>query len=467
MAISAPGIGSGLDIKGIVEQLTALEKRPLTQLEQQTSSIQTKLSAFGQLKSQLANLQDQAAKLANSSLWEGLSFSSSNSAAVSGSINVKTAQATRFSVQVSQLAQAQATASAAVAEAATFGAGQMSIQLGSWNDGVFEPGDAEAVPVSIDEGDTLADIAAKINRADAGVSATVLRDASGERLIVKSDQTGLNQAFRLQTSGDASLDSLRYDPEAGSGMELSQAALNTTATVNGVSVSSTNNQLKDAVPGVTLNFLQVTTGPVEIKVSQDTNAIKAQITALSQSFNALSSALREMTKYEPGTQTAGSLQGDSTAVNLQSALRRMFASQGPRDSTFRGLSDIGLELQLDGTLKVNDSKLSNALNDPDALQAFFAADASESAAEGMAKRIEAFAQGMLSSTGGVGGRYKALESAIDRNSKEKERITERVERTEARLLQQFSRLDTNLAKLNALSSYVEQQMSVWNNQKSN
>ncbi len=463
MAISSPGIGSGLDVKTIVSQLMAVEQAPLTKLTTQATSYQSKLSAFGQLKSQMANLQDQAAKLAKPANWENLAFNTSNSAAVSGSIDVKTAQATNFSVQVSQLAQAQAAATDPFDADKTFGAGQLTIDLGTWTGNSFEAGEQAAVTVDVEAGDSLSDIASKINSADAGVSATILRDASGERLVLKSDETGEASAFRVQSSGSSDLEDLRYNPAvAGAGMTRSLEALNTEATVNGVDVTSTNNTLKDAVPGVTLNFLQVTTSPVTIKVSQDTATIKTNITNLVSSFNALSAALKEMTKYEPGTQTAGTLQGDATAVGLQNALRRLFSSQGPSSSSFGHLSDMGISFQLDGTLKVDDAKLTTALADPEGLQNFFAETSS-----GLAVRVESFAKGMLSSTGSVGSRYSALQNAIDRNTKEQTRINDRLERTEARLLAQYSRLDGTLGSLSALSAYVEQQVTSWNNQKNN
>lgn len=465
MALSAPGIGSGLDIKGIVSQLVELEKKPLAQLTTQASSTQAKLSAFGQLKSQMANLQDQSTKLVLGTSWDVLGFSSSNSAAVSGSINQTTAQATSFSVQVSQLAQAQAAASGVFAADKTFGAGQLSIDLGSWNEDndAFTAGAAAAITVDIAAGDKLADVARKINAKNAGVTAAVLTDASGSRLTLQSSKTGTEAAFRVQSSGDASLQDLRYNPAVGgAGMARSLEAKNTLATVNGVDVSSTNNTLANAVPGVTLNFQQVTTAPVTIKVAQDSAAIKGNINGLVQSFNALASALREMTKYEAGTKTAGTLQGDSTAVGLQNALRRLFSDRGPAASSFGRLSDIGVEFQLDGSLKVNDTKLSAAMENPEALEKFFNA-----ASTGMAVRIESFAKGMLGASGGVASRHKALQSTLDRNTKDQQRLTEKLERTEARLLAQYARLDTNLANLNALSSYVSQQVTTWNNQKGN
>ncbi len=480
MAISAPGIGSGLDIKGIVSQLVALEQKPLQQLQTRASSLQTQLSAFGQLKSQLANLQDQVAKLANTANWGTLSLTSSNSAAVSGTLK-SGATATRFAVEVSQLARSQAAASDPVAAGTQPGSGTLSISLGSWasvdddnNPATpdvmqFTQGDAAAVDVDIAEGDSLSAIAGKINAANAGVTATVITDASGERLAIRSVETGEAQAFRVQASNlgaGSTLDTLAYDPEnTATGMTLTQSAQNTQATINGVNVTSTDNRFDGVVAGVALTVSQVTSGPVDINVAQDKNAVRTNINNLVESYNALSNALKEMTKYDPATKTAGSLQGDGTAVGLQAALRRMISGLGPAGTEFKRLSDIGLEFQQDGTLKADPGKLNKALDKLDDLKTFFTAPGADGA-NGLAVRMRNFTQGMLDSNGTLTTKNKNLQTALDRNAKDQEKLNERVERVEARLLAQYSRLDTQLANLNALSGYVAQQVTTWNNQKS-
>ena len=271
MSISSPGIGSGLDVQGIVSKLVALEKRPLGQLQTAAASLNARVSAYGQLKSQIANLQDQAAKLASSSTWGAMSVSSSNSAAVSGVATDK-AVATAFSVEVSQLARAQSTGSSVFATGSAVGTGTLKIQLGSWGKDDVTDKDAftagAGAEVSIDitaADDTLAKVAAKINGAKAGVTATVLRDASGERLLMRSSDTGVAQGFRIQAAEDASapgLARLAFDPQdsaATGAMALTQGAQDTLATINGVPVASKNNTLTDAVEGLTLTVAQVTT----------------------------------------------------------------------------------------------------------------------------------------------------------------------------------------------------------------
>ncbi len=493
MALSAPGIGSGLDINGMVSQLVALEKKPLEQLQTKTSSLQTKVSAFGQLRSQLSNLQDQLAKLANTATWSNLALSSSNDA-VSGAISTG-ASSGRFTVEVSQLARAQSAATPLLGTGAKPGSGTLSIRLGSWqaldednstltpNVMRFSPASGSSeLTVDILSNDDLSSIASKINAKGAGVSAAVVTDATGQRLAIRSVETGKEDTFRIQVSNlgvGSTLNALTYNPDGlnadvsgnpvfGSGyggMTLTQSAQNTLATINGLSVESTDNRLNGVVTGLNLTVNATTSGPVNVTVAEDKSSIGATISALVESYNALSNALKEMTKFDPATKQAGSLQGDSTAVGLQNAIRRVFSGSGPAGTDFKRLSDIGLQFQLDGTIKVDAGKLNKALDNFEDLSTFFTASGS-SGAEGMGIRLRNFTQGMLNSTGALTTKNQSLQRDIERLTKEQTRVNERIERVEARLLAQYSRLDGQLASLNALSSYVDQQVTSWNNQKS-
>lgn len=494
MAISSPGIGSGLDINSIVSQLVALEKKPLAQLQTKASSLQTQLSAFGQLKSQMANLQDQVSKLASNGNWGTLTINSSNSA-VSGTLTA-TATATRFSVEVSQLARAQSTASQAMAAGSKPGGGTLSIALGKWTAtdadsnintpdvmGFTQKAGSSAININVTATDDLVQIAKKINDAGAGVTATVVNDATGQRLAIRSVETGKESGFRIEASNlgsGSTLDKLTYNPQGlqadGSGnpvfapsyasMGLSESARNTLATINGVGVESADTRFDGVVPGVKLTMSQVTSGPVTINVTLDKGNIRTFVNNFVESYNALSNGLKEMTKYDPATKTAGSLQGDSTAVGLQSALRRMVSGLGPADSSFKRFSDIGVEFQLDGTLKVNDGKLNQALDNLGEMKSFFTATGADGA-NGMALRLGNFIQGAINASGTLTTRNQSIQSAISRNTEEQNRLNQRVERVEARLLKQYSRLDAQLGSLTALNNYVAQQVTSWNNQKSN
>lgn len=481
MGISSLGIGSGgLDTRSIVDSLVALEKRPLQQLQVKAAGLNARLSAYGQLKSQIANLQDQATKLATPATWEAMSVTSSNSGAIVGTAT-SAAATTSFSMQVSQLAKAQSAGSGVFTTGSAVGAGTLKIQLGTWGKGdftpeaadgtaKFSPGAGSEVDIVVTAEDTLAQVAAKINGAKAGVTATVLRDASGERLLLRSSATGEASGFRIQALDDDGnhtdsngLSRLAFDPEnATAGMGLTQAAQNTKATVNGVEVTSSNTTFADAIEGVTLTVAQVTITPVEVSIKRDTAGARSSITAFVESYNALSNALAAMTRYNPADKSAGTLQGDSTAVSLQAALRQLVGGMGAAGSEFGRLSDLGVQFQSDGTLKVDNTKLDVALTKPDALKSFFSADEPGTASDGMAVRIKDFAAGMLGSDGVFATTSKSIEGAVKRNIADQDRVLQRADKMETRLLAQYSRLDVNLNSLNALNSYVSQQVAQWN-----
>jgi flagellar hook-associated protein 2 len=485
MGISSPGIGSGLDVQSIVSQLVALDKQPLQQLQVKASGLNSQISAYGQLQSQIANLQTQAANLASAASWETMAVSSSNSSAIVGTAT-SAAAPTSFSMEVSQLARAQSAGSVVFATGSSVGTGVLKIQLGTWDKGeftsasdgtaVFSPGASSEVSINITAADdTLAKVAAKINATNAGVNATVLHDASGDRLLMRSSTTGAASGFRIQAVDDdgnnidgAGLSRLAFDPEnATAGLALTQTAQDTLATINGVSVASANTTFSNAIDGLTLTATQVTTAPVNVTVSRDTTSARANITAFISSYNALNNALSTMTGYNASTKTAGTLQGDSTAVGLQTALRQLVGSLGPGGGAFSRLSDIGVQFQTDGTLKADDTKLNAAMTNPDALKTFFAADNTGTASDGLATRINDFASGLLDPSGIFTTKTKSLQDAVKRNSDEQTTVNTRADQHQTQLLAQYSRLDSNLSQLTALNTYITQQVAMWNKQSNN
>jgi flagellar hook-associated protein 2 len=455
--ISSPGIGSGLDVQSIVKQLVALEKAPLRQLQTQASSFQTKLSTFGTIKSQVAAMGEAAAKLSNSSGWNPVTASSSNAAAI-GVTAAAGAPATSFTMEVTQLAKAQSTMSAAVPLGSSVGSGTLTIQLGNWSSPPFAPGAATAVDITVGASDTLSAIAGKINgAAGAGVTATVLRDASGERLMLRSRETGEENGFSI-TTFDPSLSGLANAVGTPTPLQMGE---NAKATVNGVLISSASNRLTDALPGMTIQLQQVTTAPVEITVSTDTEAIKKNVQAFVDSYNTLSATLANATRYDAATKTAGALQGDATAVGLQNALRGMMRSV-TSSSPFERLSDIGIEMKTGGQLELKQAKFDSALSNMDGLKSLFTTATGVAGTEGFGLKLKRFADGLLSAEGLVGTKTDGIQRSIDRNGREQERVNDRAARVEKRLLQQYNAMDAAVGRLNGLNAFVSQQITLWN-----
>lgn len=472
MPISSPGLASGIDVQGIVSKLVALERAPLAPLQKQAATFQSKLSIYGTLKSMVSALGDAAAKMAKPAAWDLVKGSSSASDKVGITVSPGTAP-TSMSIEVQALAKAQSNASAAVTAGSPVGSGTLSIQLGSWAGGTFAPGSAAAVDVTVGATDSLSTIAGKINAAGAGVSATVLRDASGERLLVRANDTGETKGFRIQAADDDGvandangLSRLAYDKTAGvfHGMALSQAGTNAQATVNGTAITSASNTVKDALPGITLNLSQVTTAPVEISVSNDKDGLRKNIQAFVDAYNTINNMLATATKYDPDTKVAGSLQGDSTAVGLQNALRGMMRSVTPGGDYTR-LLDIGIEIKSGGVMSIDSTKLDAALDNPAGLKALFTTESTQPGSRGFALKVDAFADGLLAIDGMVSSRAESLSQAIKRNEKEQEKVTDRAARAETRLLAQYNAMDAAVGRLSGLNAFVAQQVTLWNNQK--
>lgn len=466
MAISSTGVGSGLDVQSIVSQLVAIEKQPLKQLQTKAATFQTQLSTYGKIKSQASALGDAAALLAGASGWNAQKASSSNSAAVSVTAS-SSAAASSMGVEVSQLARAQSSASVGFAAGAAVGlTGSLSIELGQWSDDVvpsFAAG--TSVSVAIDPADTMSAIASKINAAGGGVTATVLRDGVNERLVIRSATTGAAAGFRLNTPADPGLDSLGFTNPSDGVDFAGQTALDAKVKVNGIDVTSATNKMTDVISGVTLQLNQVTTAPVEITVANDLELVQKNIQGFVDAYNALNQTLADATKYTAASKTAGPLQGDSTTTGLQNALRAMLGSSTV-GSSFTTLSDVGIERQTDGSLKINTTKLASAQQDLPNLKNLFTANNDNTTTNGFGLKVRDFARGLVAFDGVVSNKSTALQDAITRNTKDQDRVTDRATRVEAQLYKQYSALDAQMAKMSALSSYVTAQLSVWTNSNS-
>jgi len=184
--ISSAGIGSGLDVNSIVTQLMAIEKQPLTALQTKETTIQSTVSEYGKIKSAVSTLNDLAVKLAGASTWAQTVTNSSNTAVSASSNN---SAAGSYSIEVQKLASVQTIATGTAAPlTSTLGAGTLHIELGTWGAGqtsFTRSATATAVDVAIAATDTLADIRDKINGAGAGVTALIMTDASGSRLLLR------------------------------------------------------------------------------------------------------------------------------------------------------------------------------------------------------------------------------------------------------------------------------------------
>ncbi len=474
MLISSPGIGSGLDVNSIVSQLVAIERQPIRQLQTQASRLQTQISAFGKVQSTLSTLRDASVKLSTAATFQASTATSSDTATL-GASATSGALSGNFSVLVSRLAQTQTLASAASAGATTsLGSGVLRIELGDFDSVPAVPkAGAAAVDITIDPAkSSLADVRDQINAAGAGVAASIVNDVSGSRLVLRSAATGQENGFRVQVLNDADgntgdaagLSALAFDPAAGgiSVMARSQTAANAQATINGIAVESTSNTLAGTIEGMTLNLRKL--GQAEVVVEPDTEALKKSVDDFVTAYNESIKLLRAQTSFDPTSKVAGPLQGDRSGSAMLSQLRGLFTGNGGISTVFTRMADVGLNLDTDGMVKVDDTKLKAALANGPELQKLFAnADTVTPANAGFGNRLQAWLNLSLNTDGTLESRTQSLQARVRNNEQAQARLEDRVARTEVRLQRQYTALDTRMGQLTGLSSFVTQQLTLLNN----
>lgn len=473
-SISSLGLGSGLDAETIVSQLVSLERQPITQLQTQADKIKSKISVYGQIQSSVSSLRDAAKKLADTALWSSTTATSSDPTAVTFSTSTGAALGS-YNVGVSTLASAQSvvTNTRLDSAASTVGSGTLTIEVGDWSTGTFEPqADTTAVNINVAATDTLADIRDKINNANAGVSAAIITDSDGARLVMNSTTTGAANGFRVLAAdtGDASnvddagLSSLAYDPASGTlGTTSPQPGANAEATINGVQVFSSTNTFSNVLSGISFSVAKETDSDVTVNVAQDNSSITKAITEFATAYSSMATLLRNNTKYDESTKTSSTLQGDATAVGLINQFRTALGANSGASSVFGNLSSVGLEMQSNGTLTVNTSKLNTALGNLAEVKKLFAnADASDSANDGFGTRLRTLTDDLLGIEGALTTRTAGLNKAVSSNQKRQDELDARAALYEKRLRAQYTALDTAMAGISNQSNYVSQMITAWN-----
>ena len=483
-SISSAGLGSGLDVKSIISSLMAVEAQPLQLLQDKASTVSTEISAVGQIQSLTSTLSDKAHALSNTSLWTQTTSSTSDATVVTADTSGGTAAAGDYSVSVQQLAQGQTATLATPATALS--AGTITIQLGTYTtdsavppNTTFAASGPPAPAITIGPGDTsLASIRDKINEAGAGVSASIINDASGSRLSLRSTTTGAVNGFQITATPagvdadpTASLAALNFDASTGaasSQLSLNQFAQNAKATVNGIAVSSSTNKLSNISDGLSLTLLKKSDSPVDVSVAADTDSMQKAITDFVSAYSAVQSYISLETKYDantavqPGTSRQDSpLTGDPSVIGFQNQLRAIVNTTSSTSSMFSRLSDIGIAVQTDGTLAVASStKLTSALQHPDELSKLFTTYGTTNENTGIAVRFGALADNATGPSGTLYSRTAGLRGELSRNQQQQDDMQTHLDATQARLTAQYQALDTTMSQMSALSSYVSQQVTL-------
>lgn len=349
------GINSNLDTSDIVNKLVQLQRRPIEILEAKADLDAEKLLAFKDLQSRLQTFKSLVSNLNSESKFLATqgTFSNDNPLDNNQVVGIETtsqAASGTFSLTVNSLARESKLVSAGFNSISdTVPTGVLEITVGT-----------TTTQININStNNTLDGLRLAINNSGANIQASFLNDGSATnatRLVISGTQTGAANSVSLAIN-QASI--------GGGTQELlsfteTQSAQDASLILDGVAITKSNNTVTDIIAGTTLNLQSVGAGT--IKVSSDTAAVKEKITGFVDGYNELTTFLEEQQFLDPDTFSTGLLFGNFTVQNLQQTLRNTLSSQIQGGTgTFSSLSQIGFRTQADGTLKLDDDDLTQAL----------------------------------------------------------------------------------------------------------
>jgi flagellar hook-associated protein 2 len=442
MMITAPGVGSGLDVQSIVSQLMALERRPLEALARRQDQYEAQLSAYGQLKSALSSFQGAMDELGTTDSFKIYTATSTDESALEVTANSSASLGT-YNVRVERLAANHKMASAEFSDTATFGgtAGDsLTIQVGSTA--------TNTITVDLSTAKSMEDIRDLINEdaSNPGVTATIINGNNGNRkLILTADETGSSSAISLSYGGsiDASTFGMQTLNDIGGDISL----LDSEISVDGYSITRSTNTLTDVIQGVTLNLESARPGvDIQVTVERDISAVEASVQGFADAYNELRSTIRSLRE--------GQLEADSTLLSIERGLLGIL-NNPTASGTFSHLTEIGVSIQKDGTMSVNSSRLEEALNtDYSAVAELFA-----NADSGYAVRLGSLTGMWLEDGGLIDSRTDGLDSRIEDLEDRQTAMDRRLAQVEARYLKQFSSLDSLMSQLQGTSNFLTSQLA--------
>ncbi|WP_409075748.1 flagellar filament capping protein FliD [Pantoea sp. C3] len=461
-SISTLGIGSGLDLSTILDSLTTAEKASLTPITTQQSAYTSKLSAYGTLKSALTTFQTANTKLNDADLFTATSATSSSSA-FSATTSGSTV-AGKYTVSVTQLAQAQ-TLTSAVQTSNTTALGDsaasrtMAITL--------TDGTSKSITLTAEQ-TSLTGMRDAINSADAGVTATIIKVGDGSyRLSMTSSETGSDNAVsKIEVTGDDTLQAVvGYDASTTTNaMTESVTAQNAKLTVNNVAIENSSNEISDALEGVTLNLNDTTTGNQTLTITKDTSKANSAITSWVDAYNTLLDQFTTLTKYtavdvgaDAQDSSNGALLGDSTLRTIQTQLKTMLTN-AQSSSTYKTMAQIGITTDpTSGQLELDSDKLDTALSaDPDGVKEMIVGDGKTT---GITTTIATNLTGWLSSTGIIQAATDGVSKTLNNLTDQYNTMSTRIDNLVARYKAQFTQLDVLMSSLNTTSDYLTQQFA--------
>lgn len=440
MAITFSGLASGLDTGTIVTELMNLERAPIERLEADQTYYNSRLKAFSEFETKLTSFMDAAETIDTVDELDSPSVTSSSDEFLTASADSDLTTGS-FQVTVMALAQQQKDVSGGYADkfSDTFGTGSLSLTVGG-----------EAHSIAIDsENNSLDGIAQAINDADLGVSATIINDGTGDtpyRLILTGEN--VSESFTLDSSG------LSGGSDTAPTTTTTQTAQQSHIVIDGIDVYGDSNSLDSSIPGLTMELVKADPdSATTLNVSPNHDETQTKIKSFVDAYNKVINFISDQSETGWGN--------DSAFRSVKRSMQAMLTDTMDTGGSYSSLAQIGFETQRDGTVTLDTTTLSDALDsDYDSVAALLTGSGDE---DGITDKFAAYLDEMTDSVDGIyAGRKESTESTIKRLDTRIEMMELRMEQREETLRAKFSAMETLVSGLNSQGSFLTQQLSALN-----
>lgn len=370
--ISSLGAGSGIDVAGLVSQLSAVERAPQQERIDTTKlKLEAQISAYGKLKSALDGFSSSISALGSQDLFNARSVAVPTSTLVTADKVSPGAQTGTYQIKVESLAAAQSLAIGGQTDRATAlgKSGQMTIDFGAWTDNAGTPefapnSDRKSASITVEATDSLDTLAQKINDTKSGVQASVLK-VDGQFQLMLTAPSGESNAMRISTDG--TLGDFAYDGANTATVTQTQAASDAKLQVNGLTVYRQSNSIDDVIEGFAFTLNKADPSEtLTFSVTEDKSAAQQAVRDFVTAYNDFQKTTQELVGYtrdEKDQVVRGDLAGDSSARTMISRLRSMISDAVPGVSSgFTALTNIGIRTAKDGSLSVSEEEFSAAFS---------------------------------------------------------------------------------------------------------
>jgi len=458
--LGALGAGSGIDSKNLVESLVAAERQPAeTRINNKIESSERQISAYGTVMSSLQLLEAAFAQLNDASDFSNYTSTISNGLTASGgdSFRVTTdtdVNAGSYEISVTTVATPDRWVSEGFAHTST-----------ELNDGDsfsltidFDDSSAEDAVITVTEA-TPQGIVDAINATSHGVSASIVDtgDASTPIRIVLTGELGADSSFTAATdiSTGTSISFTSQISDAG----------DATFTLDGVDITRTSNMVDDLIAGATIELIGQSASTGVLQIAADTSVAESRIRDLVDSYNTVREVFKTLRDPDAADELAGSLSSDSLFRNIETAVREMVtsASSTPGDN-LTYLSDIGVRMTREGTLEIDETDFTVALNSNyDDVVTMISADTDRQSMfgdldRGIAGDAIAKIREFTNSAGSIKERTQLAQEKISNYEADLTALDKRMQAVSKRYLSQFTAMEQIVDRMNSTREYLKQQI---------